>query len=96
MLLKEWRDEKGKINLQTSLRFTKFSMHFKLRLRMNSLRLRLGFDLFSHSFHNLIKTTSLVLHEEQKKNAKSATWPQKKFPHKWLKDERRSIVSAKR
>jgi hypothetical protein len=49
-------------------------MHFKLRLRvsrLNRLRLRLGFDLFSHSFHNLIKKTSLVLHGEQKKKLRN-------------------------
>jgi hypothetical protein len=85
VLLKEWRDEKGRINLQTSLRLTKFVMHFKLRFvvpRLSRLRLRLGFDLFSHSFHNLIKKTSLVLHGEQKrKTAKSATLGHKRnFP----------------
>lgn len=73
-------------------------MHFKMRfvvvVRLSWLRLRLGFDLFSHSFHNLIKKTSLVLHEE---NNESATKEISPFMGEggW-KDERRSIVNAKR
>lgn len=94
------RNEKGKENLQTSLKFTKFVMHFKMRfvvvvvVRLSCFRLRLGFDLFSHSFHNLIKKTSLVLHEE---NNESTTKEISPFMGEggW-KDERRSIVNAKR